>query len=48
VCLQFIALCVCACVRMCLFVCLFVERCNEALSLPVCLLSTFEDPADTL
>ena len=39
-------LCVCVCVLV--FVCLFVERCNETLSLPVCQLSTFEDPVYTL
>jgi len=35
------------CVCVCVLVCLFVERCNETLSLPVCQLSTSEDPVDT-
>ena len=39
---------VCVSVCVCVCVCLFVELCNETLSLPVCQLSTFEDPADKL
>jgi hypothetical protein len=46
VCVCFFCVCLCFCV--CLFVWLFVERCNETLSLPLCQLSSSEDPADTL